>query len=374
MANSLEAMFQQNLAGGLSVLRPKFVILKKATNYAFDPIPGDRTTGVEVFATRRGTSSSVVPANVPPVAGDANTEKIIIPCDKWDETSFTLTDNEVASISDAKLRLLVQQKVADLADTITSNVMISAKNGIGAFTGVVGTAPFASTVQPAVTASRILNDNRVPNNDRTVLLSTSSYADAIMLPALQQWQNSGDPKVITEAELGRKFGLDWYWDNGIPDHTAGSAAGFLVAATPAGSNTTAISGGTGTFNVGDLFTVAGNAGKSYVVLAGTTATVLNYAPRNEAAWTASSAIAKIASRKNDFVLQKECLAFVTRSEVDMAAIARKVGTYDMVMSDPESGLSIRHKITQEHYQWRFAFSVLYGSKVIRPEFGVQIIS
>lgn len=374
MANSIEAMLQQNLAGGLSILRPKFAILRNATNYAYDPIPGDRASGVEIFTTRRGASNPVVPSNIPPVAGNASTEKIVVPCDRWEETSFVLTDNEVASISAAKLRLLVEQKVADLADTITGDVMTAAKNGIGSFVGTIGTAPFLTTVQPAVTAARKLNDNRVPSTNRSVILSTASYADAVMLPALQQVQNSGDPKVIMEGELGRKFGLDWYWDNGIPEHTAGTAAGFVVAATPAGSNTTAISGGTGTFNVGDLFTIAGNPDKSYVVQAGTTSTVLNYAPRNDVAWAGNAALTKVASRKNDFVLQKECLAFVTRSEVDMSVIARQIGAYDIVMSDPVSGVSMRHTITKEHYQWRFAFSVLYGAKVIRPEFGVQIIS
>jgi hypothetical protein len=374
MPNSLAAMQQQNLAGGLDVLRTKFAVLKAATNYNFDPVPGDRKSSVEIYLTQRGSATSVIPGNVPPAAGDALTEAKLIPCDQWDEATFTLTDNEVASISEAKMRLLIQQKASDLADAVSQKVMIAAKNGFGLYTGTPGTAPFASTVQPAVTAGRLLNDNRVPSERRALILSTSSYADAVMLPALQQWQNSADPGVITEAQLGRKFGIDWYWDNGMPTHTAGTAASFVVAATAVGQNTTTISGGTGTFNVGDLFTVAGATGKTYVVLAGTTSTVLNYGPRNDVAWTASSAITRIASHNNDLLIQPDGLAFVTRSEVDMSAMSGKVGAYDMTLTDPVSGLSLRSKITQEHYQWRFALSILHGEQVIRPEFGVRIIS
>jgi hypothetical protein len=43
------------------------------------------------------------------------------------------------------------------------------------------------------------------------------------------------------------------------------------------------------------------------------------------------------------------------------------------LSDPISGLSLRLVLTNQYNQINWEYQILYGMKVVRPEFGVRIL-
>lgn len=373
MANDFQAMMAQNLAGGLEVLRPAFAMLR-AMNYVYDPIPGGVDSNVEIYNTVRGSTYDVVPANVPPAGIDTVTKKQFITCNKWKGDHFILTDSELVSLSNERIALIAAQKVADLAELINGDVISNVYKSLYNTVGTIGTSPFAAGVDVAVDAQRKLNDNFVSKGERTGVLSTLSYANAIKLPAFQYVYSSNDAEVQREGQLGRRFGIDWMYDQQVVGHVAGSAAGYLTnGVTATGSTVTAINTGTGTFNIGDVFTIAGSS-QQYVVRTGSSTTSLVYAPANSASIPSGSAITKIASHGVDMVLQKACAAFVTRPLTVADTLASQLNTPAMTMNDPDSGLSLRHVVTREYNQTRFEFQILYGYGVVRPECGVRIIS
>lgn len=373
MANDLQALMAQNLAGGLEVLRPAFTMLR-AMNYVYDPIPGGVNSNVEIYNTVRGSTYDVSPANVPPASIDTNTKKQLITCDRWKGDHFVLTDSELATLSPERIALIASQKVADLAELINADVVSNVYKSLYNTVGAIGSPTFGVGVDVAVDAQRKLNDNFVSGADRTGILSTLSYANALKLVAFQHQYASGSPEVQREGMLGRRFGIDWMYDQQVVGHVAGAASGYLTnGITAIGSNVTAINTGTGTFNVGDVFTIAGNT-QQYVVRAGTTTTSLVYSPSNPASIASGSAITKIASHNIDMVLQKACAAFVTRPLTTADTLSNQLGKNAMTMNDPESGLSLRHVVSTEYNQTRFEFQILYGYSVVRPECGVRIIS
>jgi hypothetical protein len=49
------------------------------------------------------------------------------------------------------------------------------------------------------------------------------------------------------------------------------------------------------------------------------------------------------------------------------------GRQIMDMSDPVSGLALRLVISNQYNQINWEYQILYGSLVVRPEFGVRIL-
>jgi hypothetical protein len=214
------------------------------------------------------------------------------------------------------------------------------------------------------------------------VLSLDAEANALALPAFSNFEQTGDIAVKIEGRMGRKFGLDWYYDQGVPTHTAGTITTGLIAkaatAVAAGVKsflaTTAASTGAAALVVGDIIAIAGHT-TTYVLTAAATqasaATDVSLAvePGLERALVGSEAITVKASHVVSLGFHRDAFAFATRPLADLLF---KGGNEFMQMTDPQTGISLAIEVSRQYHQTVWELSILYGVKTIRRELAVRL--
>lgn len=369
MPNDLQAFSYQVLAKGLTVLSPKLRMIQ-SLNHVYDPIPQGTQAQIKIPFTKPGTVSNVVPSVTPPAPQDVATDAIYIAPDRWKRAEFRLTDDENAAIADEFLMLQLMQKVVDLATFVNADIIDGCYRKFYRTAGTIGTPLFGVDAKPSIAAARVLAEQLAPENDRLMILSPASYYDAVGLPQFQNMYQSNAPGVQAEAEIPRRFGFEWFYDQQMAGHVTGTAASFVTGVNAAGLNSIVISGGTGLWVAGDIVTIAGS---TYAVQAGSTTTNLNIIPALKAATAAGVAITKLASHSHDLAIQKDAIAFVTRPFSDADTLHNQLGKKVYSMTDPVSKLSLRMVISSQNNQVQYELQTFYGYGVIRPEFGVRLI-
>jgi P22 coat protein - gene protein 5 len=369
MPNDLQAFSYQMLAKGLQVLSPRLALVQKL-NFVYDPIPQGVQAQIKIPFTKPGTVSNVAPSVTAPAPQDAMTDAIYIAPDRWKRAEFYVKDDELATVSDEWMMLQMRQKVVDLATFVNADVVDGCYRKFYRTAGTVGTPLFSASAAPSITAARILAEQLAPPEDRSIVLSPASYYDAVGLPQFQNMYQSNQPGVQAEAEIPRRFGFDWLYDQQMAGHITGAAAGYVTGVNAVGAATIAISGGSGAWVEGDIVTIAGS---SYAVRAGSTTTQLNIIPALKTATAAGVAITKMASHSHDLAFQRQAVAFVTRPFSDADNYHNKLGKIVTSLTDPVSKLSLRLVISSQNNQTQFEFQTFYGFGVIRPEFGVRLV-
>jgi hypothetical protein len=181
--------------------------------------------------------------------------------------------------------------------------------------------------------------------------------------------------VIIEGELGRFFGMDWYSDNQVPTHTAGTASGATTDAAgyAVGVKTvTLASAGTGSILVGDIILFTGDT-QTYVVTSGDASVAgggtISFEPGLKVAIaTSATPITLKATHVVNLAFHREAIAFAMRPLDDS-----NEGNDDVsVMQDPETGIVLRMERIREYKQWAWDIDVLYGAKLVRPELACRL--
>lgn len=172
-----------------------------------------------------------------------------------DEFSYRVLRPAVLAISQAVNRYTLQQVLK-----------IPYHNGAG----------FPTTIGELATALAVLDDNLVPMDGRFGSLGAVSKAKLLGIPEFTNANKRGDGgQALRMSELGELLGLDWYMDQMVLKHTAGTleaGAPEVNGAVAEGATVMDVDGGAGTETVkaGDLFTVTGAPGQ-YVVTEDATA-------------------------------------------------------------------------------------------------------
>jgi hypothetical protein len=178
--------------------------------------------------------------------------------------------------------------------------------------GTAGTTPSAVTALTNV--RKKLNDNKVPNAGRNLVLNSAADAKLLELDTFTEVDKSGNTDGLVEARLGRKFGLDIYMDQNIKTHTAGAGTVLidLVAGYAIGDTNIHVDGVTTALNVGDLLTIGSN---EYVVtVAGALTTAdqdITIYPALKTAVADNDSVTLIASHAANLAFHKNAFAMVS---------------------------------------------------------------
>jgi len=270
-----------------------------------------------------------------------------------------------------------------LARTVIKSVWNTCYKGIYNFAGTAGTTPFSSSTVQAQDAMFLLNEMGAPVEDRAMILGYKAHANAIGLPAFQNYSNSNSGEALREGYIGRALGMDWDQDGYLPSFTGGTltngtakAALINKANVAIGDTSVPMDSGTltGTLVVGDLFTVAGDS-QQYVVAANATASgnaiTVSFSPPAKVAWADNSVVTFVASHAVAGVaLQRQAIAFASKPIDDVQFPG---GSMIRQVPDPESGLVLCLEISRQYKQTMAEFSLLWGSTLARPECAVRIL-
>ena len=379
MANNLSALMGVILARGLMVLRSKCV-MPRLVYSDFSTEMAQKGDSINFALPGSRSVYDVTPGAISGVAEPSNEQRVSLLLNHWKGANFALTDKEAGEIN-ASLSFIprrVQEAFEALAIYINTTVFAEYK-GVYSFVGASGTAPFSASTTELLAANEILAYAKAPTENRRCVIDPVAESNAMALPQFYNVNQSASDSVALNGQIGRRLGYDFYTDPQVPLHAAGTAAGFVVAQTThaIGDTQVTVSTGTGTFNVGDIFTVAGDF-QTYSVTS-QVGTTLNYAPAAKTAFANLAAITPKGTHQVNLAFHRDAIAMAFRAPgqalkeflAEQGAQGGEVlGSLTLV--DEVTGVPVRLEMVRQYKQIFFEVDVLFGTKILRPELACRI--
>lgn len=375
MANTLPSVVPRLLAQGLLALREN-IVMPRICNRAYERMAGQKGTTIDVPIPSAIAARPVTPGPVSPGTGDISPTHVPIPLDQWIEAPFTLNDKEMLEVMEGVVPMQASEAIKSLANTVDDYLLALGKGFYG-FHGIPGTTPFGSGDTADVTASRaILHKQLAPMEPRYAVLDPDAEAAALELRAFQDASWSSSAAAIIDGNLNRKLGFQWFMEQRVPTHTAGTLTGTITAsATAAGATSVQLVTDAAeaiALLEGDIITFSNHA-QTYVVGADLTVGAssngtVSITPGLQTALAGTETVTVKASHVTNLLFHRDAIAFATRplqNSIEGMGFARSA-------VDPESGLALRLEVSREHRQTQFAFDILYGGAVLRPQLGMRL--
>jgi len=312
-------------------------------------------------------------------------------CDLGNFTSAQMA-NTIDDVSNRYIKPAVSVIASDIEKTVLQGVTQDVYMNVG----TAGTTPASMTVWGQAQAK--LNQQAVPAEDRCVQLS--SVAMASMVDAYKGLfaPSSAVSKQYLEGYVARNSGFDWYTnERGLVVTNGADVAGTVNETTVADADAEMdVTGFSAALATGSIFTVAGvydvhpetkaaySHLKQFVVLTGTTTTLLKFSP----------AVYSTGALQNVSALPSSALSSGTITPVGSASTAYPYhlayhkdiavfATQDLPL--PKNVEAMRKKIDNisvrvilNHYDvvndtYATRIDVLWGYKTIRAELGCRVI-
>lgn len=373
MSNILSQVQNPLLAQGLLALRG-LNVMSRLVNSSYQGDAEEKNSVINVPIPSAIAAQAVVPGATPPVTADVAPTSVPITLNQWYEAPFYLNDQDVMQSMDGVIPMQASEAIKAIANNVNL-FLLSQYKGFYGLAGTPGTTPFGTDTTAASAARKILNKQLCPPGDRRIVLDMDSEGNAITLPMFQQAQMAGNNTTLVEGVIGRKVGFDWYADQQVITHPATPfTAGAVTAnANSVGATTVSIAKITNPTPLiqGDIINFAGSL-QNYVVTAPVSLIVGNtnvgIYPPLQVATTGVETVTIKAAHVANMAFHRDAIAFAMRPLKDITHPA--VLTSSQV--DPVSGISLRLQITREYQRTRFAYDILYGGAVVRPELGTRI--
>lgn len=371
MPNTLAAIMPKILASALMNLR-EMCMMPQLVNGSYSADAARFGSTIDVPVPVAMTVSDVTPSNTPPAPTNLTPTTVQILLNKWKKADFHLTDKDMHEINSREhfLPMQVGEAVRAISNQVNADIFAEYK-GVFGYVGTAGTTPFASDASAAVNGRKALNAQLCPLNNRRGVLDFDAEANALALAQFADFDKVGNDEVKIEGTLGRKYGIDWYADDIVPLHTAGTGSGFLInngGGYAAGISTVTVDTGSGTILVGDVVSFAGHS-QTYVVTAALASNQFSFYPALKSAVADNAAVTLRASHRVNLAFHRDAFAFANRPAAD---IEFDGGSKISRMTDPKTGISMTLELSRQHHQTVWEFSILYGVKLVRPELAVRI--
>ncbi len=382
MANTLTDIMPKILARGLMALREQ-AVMPRLVNSDYSSDAAKKGDTIDVPLPSAIAATDVTPSNTPPVPTSLAANVVQVRLDNWKRAGFHLTDREVMEIDHdaAFVPMQMSEAIRALANAVNASVHAEYV-GIYGYVGTAGATPFAADVADATLARKLLNRQLAPRADRRGVLDFDAETNALALAQFSDAEKAGSAAVKIDGEIGRKFGIDWFADDGVPVHTAGSAAddaSYTVTTTAgisSGSAAVPLTADTGTPTLvaGDVLSFAGHD-QTYAVTAGvslstgSTSVGLTPALRTDVAGGVAVTVRK--SHVVNLAFHRDAFALAMRP-LSAGLADLSLGNRILAMTDAQTGLSLRLEVSRQYKQTVWEFDVLWGVKLVRPELAVRI--
>ncbi len=346
-------------------------VMAASTDNTADRAAQDQTVTVPVFDAE--TSTTITPGVTPPDDGDNTTSNVAITLDNARRVPVRINGTETVGLNHGMGASTYTagrfaQGFRTLANYMESSLAANYVSASRAY-GTAGTTPFASDIGASAQLLKILRDNGAPSNDLRMVVNSSAGANLRTLGVLTKANEAGtDQTLRTGALLDiNSFRIGETGQYAALAHTKGTGTGWLIdnAAAAIGDTALAVDTGSGTILAGDVLSIAGDSNK-YVVataLSGGTVTIaepgLLTAVADDAAITVGNAYsANLAFSRTAFQLATRLPELPADRD---SAIDR------ITVTDPFSGLSFEVAKYGQYRQMQYEISIVWGSKVIKPE-------
>lgn len=373
MANTLTPIIPKILGRAMMALRqtawmPRLV----NSDYSVDAAKKGSTIDIQIPSALSATDVTPGPILTP---SDSTPTVVQVPLSNWKRVAFNLSDKDLKEIdaNSAFIPMQMSEAMKALGNAVNTSIWDAYKSVYG-FTGTAATTPFASDYNAALDVRKILADQLCPKGDRRFVVDNTAEVNLLKLAPFRDASASADARVITEGEIGRKLGFDWFADDGVPLHTAGTGSGYLVnngSGLAVGAKTAAVDTGTGTLVVGDIITFAGHT-QTYVITeayAGGAGTI-RFEPGLVATVADNAAITKVATHRVNLAFHRDAIAFANRSM--MSELDSLSPNPMWTVQDPKTGLVFRAELVRQSKMWAWDFDILYGAGIARRELACRL--
>jgi hypothetical protein len=257
--------------------------LLKGISLNAKPDPGNK--GDSYTVTDYGTASaSAITASftTPAATAVANASKTVsldynYKAD-FDITGSEWTNNQLSYSFENMLKERIRACVAAVSADVHSQYY-----KVSSFVGVAGRSFFnngtINSIDSLSDLNKVLNDNKVPEGDRQLILSNTEAGNYGKVAAVQYQSYAGDVNTRSTGMLGMDSGIMMRRDSSVASHTVGTITTGLIAkaatAVAAGTTsfvaTTAASTGACALKKGDIISIAHASGsRNYSVQADVT--------------------------------------------------------------------------------------------------------
>lgn len=383
MANTLDDIMPRLVSLGIAKTLRKNTITPRLVNRDLDGVGSQQGATINVSIPVAGGLRDVAPAEVPPAPPNKVQKSVPVTLDYWKESVFYMTDKDLVLVSEGIIPQDAEEALKTLVESVDSYLLSKMYQAAYQVVGTAGTTPFDPTgsvpLRNATDARELLVTNGFPTSDLYMMLNPAAENNAINLQAFQDASRSGTDKTIMKGQIGEKVGLNWVTNANMPSHTAGTAAAATVTtavANAAGATTVTlkVASSTAVAALGDVITFAGHT-QTYIVRAAatlnTTGVAVTISPPLAVAVDGSStpvAVTFKATHKNSLAFHKNAVAFATRPFSDLSMkLGRELAAPSQIGIDPISGLAFRLEVTRQNKQIQWAWDILCGGAVIRPE-------
>lgn len=373
MANTLTPIIPKILGRAMMALRqtawmPRLV----NSDYSVDAAKKGSTIDIQIPSALAATDVTPGPFLAP---SDSTPTVVQVPLNNWKRVAFNLSDKDLKEINanEAFIPMQMSEAMKALGNAVNTSIFDAYKSVYG-FTGTAATTPFASNYDAALDVRKILADQLCPKGDRRFVVDNTAEVNLLKLAPFRDASQSADARVIAEGEIGRKLGFDWFADDGVPLHTAGTGSGYLVnnaSGLAIGAKSAAVDTGTGTLVVGDIITFAGHT-QTYVITtahAGGAGTIA-FEPGLVAYVADNAAITKVATHRVNLAFHRDAIAFANRSM--MSELDSLSPNPMWTVQDPKTGLVFRAELVRQSKMWAWDFDILYGAGIARRELACRL--
>ena len=376
--NTLTSILTQILARGMMCLRPEVLMTRLVnTDYSLEAKKKGQTIDIPLSSAQ--TAEDVAPAatvTVPP-GQESTTAQIAL--DNWKHTDFALSDLEVGRIRADQdfIPLQMEEAFKALAKEINDSVFATYP-GIYGYVGTAGITPFGSGVEVASATNlrKTLLEQYCPRENRRGILDYAAEAAALNLAPFSDAEKRGSAGTKSTGNLGQIFGFDWYGEDGVPTHTAGTAATIATNADGYDVGVKSITMTYGTEGTGmlegDIFTIAGDD-QTYVVSAdAASAGAVTFTPALKVAIVGATEITLKASHVVNLGFHRDAFGLAMRSpdagikELLGQRIAGNV-LESVVLQDPVSKLIMRLELIRGYKMTIWDVDCLWGTALVSPE-------
>lgn len=375
--NTITNVVPQLLAQGLLTLREN-AVMPRLVNGDYSTLAAEKGDKINIPIPAVVPTQDVAPSYVAPDDAGIEPGKVDLELNQWREAPFFLTDKEMMECMNGIIPMQAAEAVKGLANYVDSYLLGLYKEAWHV-SGFAGTTPFATDVTAATTARKLLTNSIAPVQDRRFVFNADVEANALGLRAFQDVAWTGDAQGINEGQIVRKLGFDWFLDQNVPNHTAGTVSTSFAIKTAtahaAGVTTlTTSTGGDAALKKGDIITIAGHD-QTYVVTAAAARTgagdmAVTIAPGLKTALTGAEAITIMDSHAANIAFHRNAIAFANRPLADSA---NGLGNLIMSQQDPVTGLTMRLEVSRQHKRTRWSYDILFGAKAVRPQHIVRVL-
>lgn len=377
MPNDFTEIVDKIFARGLMALRENSV-MPRLVNTDWGDEVAERGDTIDVPIPSTATVSDVDPGPTPPEGGDSSPTKVPIQLNRWRKSDMKVTDKEAREIAMGARQLQLSEHLKALANDV-DRYILGLYTGIYGFAGEAGTTPFDSDLSAAADARKVLGNQLAPTSPRRIVLNTDAEANALLIRAVQDASfRANEENTLLTGFIGQLLGFDWFMDQNVLDHEAGSLDNATVdGAHAAGVETVSVSNDDAaaeTLAEGDVITFAGDP-QTYVVTADVdfdadASADVPISPALDVALDGGEAVTVEADHAVNLAFHRDAFALAVRPLG--AADGFTGGNEIRTAVDPVSGLALTLEVSREHQRTKYQWSVLYGASLVRAELAARI--